>query len=109
MLRAGRREEAISFYGAAIRVHLTQANQASDEAAFVALATRAMVETFGLIAAHIEVDIDEDDRVGLYEAILRELDEEHDGFGELLRPHLQAVREELEREGVFDRLRDDPS
>jgi len=102
LLRAGDREAAASLYGTAVRVHLTQANAAED---FMTSAMEAMVHTFGLMAAHIEVDLDEEERSALYEAVLEELDNVESGFGERLRPYLEEVRQGLEEEGIFDRLR----
>lgn len=103
LLRADEREGAVGLYGTAVRVHLTQANAADD---FVTSLVEAMAHTFGLMAAHIEVDVDQEERDEVYEAILDELNRVESGFGEQLRPHLEQVRQGLEEEGIFDQLRE---
>jgi hypothetical protein len=88
-------------------VHLTQANAATSDEEFMKSAVDAMVHTFGLMAVHIEVDVDEEERDALYEAVLQELDETASDFGERLRPYLEVVRERFEADGLLEQLRDE--
>jgi len=104
LLRAGEREGAASLYSAATCVHLSQAAAAED---FVERVSETLVHTFGLMAAHVEVDLSNDEREPFYELVLHALNEEEDGLGERLRPFLHDVRRGLEERGVFERLRAD--
>lgn len=104
LLTAGEMEGAADLYGAAMSVHLTQANRAPD---FTEAAVEALARTFGLMTAHVEVDLPEAAREPFYAAVLEALNKAEPGFGKQLRPYLDEVRQEMEEQGLFEQLRDE--
>jgi len=103
LLRARDREGAADLYSVAVRLQLTHATGTADfEEEFVA----SLLQTLGLLAAHVEVELADNERQPFYDAVLADLDQAARGFGEQLRPYLDDVRAVLEEQGVFARLRE---
>jgi hypothetical protein len=66
----------------------------------------SLIYALGVMAAHVEVDLAEDEREAFYEAVLADLDSSTARLGEQLRSYLHEVRTGLEEQGIFKRLRE---
>jgi tetratricopeptide (TPR) repeat protein len=119
LLGRGQRDEAASLYTASFRLRLGAVDAREGEAPPAEVETKdqqegklsqatmnAVIRSLGIVTAHVEVDLPEDEREPFYELVLGAFDRVHEGLGDDLRPWLQTVREGFEEQGVFDRLRD---
>ena len=105
LLNQGERQKAAEFYGYSLRLQLTPTRPDAED--FTEQAMNALLRRLGLMAAHVEVDLPEDERGSFYESVLASLNVIEDDLGATLRPILDEVRTEFEKEGVFEELREE--
>jgi tetratricopeptide (TPR) repeat protein len=106
LLGAGENREAADLYCASIRVRLART---TDEANWAKQTGEVLAYSVGLMAAHVEVDLPEEQRAPFYELVLTSFDDIEEGLGDVLRPILDEVRNGLEQQGIFSQLREDES
>lgn len=104
LLNHREREGAASFYSASLRLNVgddPDAPNFSDEA------MNTLIYRLGLMAAHVEADLPDEERSSFYDIVLALIaDETDDAVGAALRRLLDQVRESFEEQGVFDRWRE---
>lgn len=101
-LLAPDRQAAADLYSGSLKLSLAPLAHADD---FEQKVPRALAEHLGLMAAHVEVDLPEQERESFYESVLEALDKIESDLGDLVRPYLDQVVKEFDEQGLFRRLR----
>jgi tetratricopeptide (TPR) repeat protein len=109
LLSQGQTTESADFYAVALRLHLVRDESAPENhiEGQSEQELNAFIYRLGIMAAHVETDLSEQERVPFYESVLAALDRNEPRLGEGVRPLLTQLREAFEDQGVFERWREE--